>query len=68
MISYTSKKMLLHTSFELNSVIAVKIKHTLHCYDLIHKQKDALAHQFYASFGHHCEDQTHSTLPLHRAL
>ena len=31
MISYTSKKMLLHTSFKLNLVIAVKIKHTLHC-------------------------------------
>ena len=30
MLSYTSEKMLLHTSFKLNSVIAVKIKHTLH--------------------------------------
>ena len=31
MISYTSEKMFLHTTFQLNSVIAVKIKHTLHC-------------------------------------
>ena len=46
MISYTSEKMLLYASFKFNLVIAVKIKHTLHCYDLIHKQKDAHAHQF----------------------
>ena len=31
MISYISKKMLLHTSFKLSLVIVVKIKHTLHC-------------------------------------
>ena len=31
MISYTSEKMLLHGSFKLNSVITVKIKHTLYC-------------------------------------
>ena len=31
MISYTSKRMLLHTTFKLNLVIAVKIKHTLPC-------------------------------------
>ena len=37
--------MLLDTSFQLDLVITVKIKHTLHYYDLIHKEKDALAHQ-----------------------
>ena len=46
MISYASAKMLWHTSFKLNLDITVKIKHTLHCYDLIHKQRDALAHNF----------------------
>ena len=31
MIEYTSKMMLLHTSFKLKLVITVKIKHNLHC-------------------------------------